>query len=58
MNRSEMVQRVKSTGIFKTLSNTPGWVWIVIGGVVLLIVGVVAASAAVSHRKAAPEADE
>ncbi len=57
MNRSEIVERVKSAGVFNTLSSTPGWVWILIGGVVLLIVGVVAASAVV-HRQSAPEAAE
>jgi len=54
---SGVVQRVRNQGLFKTLSHTPGWVWIVIGGVVLLVVGVLAASAAVSHhhRKAGEE---
>ncbi len=55
MNRGEMMDRVKSGGVFKTLSHTPGWVWIVIGGVVLLIVGVVAASAAHHRRPAAAD---
>lgn len=32
-------------GILSTLGRTPGWVWVVIGGVVLLLVGVMAASA-------------
>jgi hypothetical protein len=38
-------------GAVSTLTATPGWVWIVIGGVVLLIVGIVAASA-VRHQRA------
>lgn len=38
------------SGAVSTVSQTPGWVWIVIGGVVLLIVGVMAASRVRNHR--------
>lgn len=55
MQDSKLMDRVRSTGIFRTVTNTPGWVWVVIGGVVLLIVGVVAATAAMHARRPSEE---
>jgi len=45
--KAKVVEQGK--GAVSTIAATPGWVWIVIGGVVLLVVGIVAASAAVKQ---------
>jgi hypothetical protein len=36
--------RVMKDSALGTLSDTPGWVWAVIGGVILLMIGILAAS--------------
>jgi|APSaa5957512622_1039677.scaffolds.fasta_scaffold291104_3 hypothetical protein len=43
--------QVKSPGTLGTIRHTPGWVWIVIGGIVLLIVGLLAARATIPTQK-------
>lgn len=52
---TRVVEQFKTSGVFKTVTQTPGWVWVVMGGVALLIVGVVAATAAMHHRNPAEE---
>ena len=42
---------VKAAGTLRTIRHTPGWVWIVIGGIVLLIVGLLAARAAIPTQR-------
>lgn len=39
----ERARQAKDTAL-STLSDTPGWVWAVVGGVILLMVGILAAS--------------
>jgi hypothetical protein len=41
----------KAQSTVRAIANTPGWVWILIGGVVLLIVGMVAARAALPNER-------
>lgn len=40
-----------SRGLVATVRATPGWVWVLVGGVVLLIVGVLAAQAALPREE-------
>ena len=46
--KEKVVERGR--GAASAVASTPGWVWIVIGGVVLLVVGIVAATAVRSHQ--------
>ena len=51
MTKTAEVAQAKSAGTLRTIRHTPGWVWIVIGGIVLLIVGLLAARAAIPTQK-------
>ena len=51
MERARARAKEVQTSALGVLSDTPGWVWAVVAGVILLMIGILAASRYRSHRQ-------